>query len=75
MEKKHAVLFATDIASRGVDFPQVDWVIQYDCPEDMNTYIHRVGRTARHKSKGSALLMLLPSEKKMVDKVLKNQIG
>ena len=52
MEKKHAVLFATDIAARGVDFPQVDWVIQYDCPEDIKTYIHRVGRTARHKSKG-----------------------
>jgi ATP-dependent RNA helicase DDX10/DBP4 len=69
MEKKSAVLFATDIASRGIDFPAVDWVIQYDCPEDINTYIHRVGRTARYKSKGNALLFLLPSESKFVDKV------
>jgi ATP-dependent RNA helicase DDX10/DBP4 len=63
------VLFATDIASRGIDIPLVDWVIQYDCPEDINTYIHRVGRTARYKSKGNALLMLLPSEKKFVEQV------
>ena len=74
VEKKSAVLFATDIASRGIDFPAVDWVVQYDCPEDINTYIHRVGRTARYKSKGSALLFLLPSEKKLVEKLQARQI-
>uniref|UniRef100_A0ACB8FGP1 ATPdependent RNA helicase n=1 Tax=Sphaerodactylus townsendi TaxID=933632 RepID=A0ACB8FGP1_9SAUR len=47
VRKKSAVLFATDIAARGLDFPAVNWVIQFDCPEDANTYIHRVGRTAR----------------------------
>jgi ATP-dependent RNA helicase DDX10/DBP4 len=41
------VLFATDIAARGLDFPSVDWVVQADCPEDVAGYIHRVGRTAR----------------------------
>lgn len=41
------VLFATDIAARGLDFPTVDWVVQFDCPEDVPSYIHRVGRTAR----------------------------
>lgn len=75
MEKKSAILFATDIASRGVDFPAVDWVIQYDCPEDINTYIHRVGRSARHKAKGNALLFLLPSEKAFVDKITSNHIS
>ncbi|MBW0496126.1 hypothetical protein O181_035841 [Austropuccinia psidii MF-1] len=55
-------LFATDIAARGLDFPSVDWVIQADCPEDVDTYIHRVGRTARYQSGGKALLFLLPSE-------------
>jgi ATP-dependent RNA helicase DDX10/DBP4 len=45
--KKHALLFATDIAARGLDFPTIDWVLQFDCPEDAHTYIHRVGRTAR----------------------------
>jgi len=58
----HAVLFATDIAARGLDFPAVNWVVQIDCPEDANTYIHRVGRTARFQKGGQALLVLLPSE-------------
>ncbi|KAJ1978684.1 ATP-dependent RNA helicase dbp4 [Dimargaris verticillata] len=59
---KNAVLFATDLAARGLDFPAVDWVVQMDCPDDTDTYIHRVGRTARYGSKGQALLFLLPSE-------------
>ena len=44
------------------DFPSVDWVIQYDCPEDATTYLHRVGRTARNAAVGQSLLVLLPSE-------------
>eukprot|EP01126_Amoeba_proteus_P062898 TRINITY_DN8611_c0_g1_i1.p1 TRINITY_DN8611_c0_g1~~TRINITY_DN8611_c0_g1_i1.p1 ORF type:complete len:421 (-),score=100.59 TRINITY_DN8611_c0_g1_i1:390-1652(-) len=62
-----AVLFCTDVAARGLDFTEVDWVIQLDCPEDVDTYIHRVGRTARMNNEGSALLVLLPTEKKMVE--------
>ncbi|XP_067418919.1 probable ATP-dependent RNA helicase DDX10 isoform X3 [Emydura macquarii macquarii] len=64
VRKKSAVLFATDIAARGLDFPAVNWVVQFDCPEDANTYIHRVGRTARYKEGGEALLVLLSSEEK-----------
>ncbi|XP_059382385.1 probable ATP-dependent RNA helicase DDX10 isoform X2 [Carassius carassius] len=64
VRKTSAVLFATDIAARGLDFPAVNWVLQFDCPEDGNTYIHRVGRTARYKEGGEALLVLLPSEEK-----------
>ncbi|KAN0062521.1 ATP-dependent RNA helicase dbp4 [Thecaphora frezii] len=63
---KHAILFATDIAARGLDFPAVDWVIQLDVPEDTDTYIHRVGRTARYNAKGNSLLFVLPSEEKGV---------
>uniref|UniRef100_A0A8B7UVS0 ATP-dependent RNA helicase n=1 Tax=Castor canadensis TaxID=51338 RepID=A0A8B7UVS0_CASCN len=48
VRKRAAVLFATDIAARGLDFPAVNWVLQFDCPEDANTYIHRAGRTARN---------------------------
>ncbi|KAG2136003.1 P-loop containing nucleoside triphosphate hydrolase protein [Suillus clintonianus] len=59
---QHAVLFATDIAARGLDFPSVDWVVQVDCPEDADTYIHRVGRTARYESSGNGLLLIMPSE-------------
>ena len=59
---KETVLFATDVASRGLDFPSVDWVVQADCPEDVATYIHRVGRTARYTAAGKGLLMLTPGE-------------
>ncbi|KAF9021679.1 DEAD-domain-containing protein [Hymenopellis radicata] len=55
---KHSVLLATDIAARGLDFPSVDWVLQVDAPEDADTYIHRVGRTARYESKGKGLFGL-----------------
>ena len=59
---KNSCLFATDIVARGLDFPAVDWVIQLDCPEDADTYIHRVGRTARYERNGRAVLFLEPSE-------------
>jgi ATP-dependent RNA helicase DDX10/DBP4 len=49
-------------------------VVQYDCPEDVYTYIHRVGRTARYKSKGNALLFLTPIENKFVEKIDKRGI-
>ncbi|XP_022089940.1 probable ATP-dependent RNA helicase DDX10 [Acanthaster planci] len=61
-QRDYAVLFATDIAARGLDFPAVNWVVQLDCPEDASTYIHRVGRTARYERGGESLLILLPSE-------------
>ena len=51
------MLIATDIAARGLDFPDVDWVVQLDCPEDVATYIHRVGRTARY-TKGAASMQI-----------------
>lgn len=59
---KNSCLFATDLVARGLDFPAVDWVIQLDCPEDADTYIHRVGRTARYERQGRAVLFLEPSE-------------
>jgi ATP-dependent RNA helicase DDX18/HAS1 len=65
MEK--GILFCTDIAQRGLDFPDIDLIIQYDCPRDTSEYIHRVGRTARGAfGKGKALLVLLENEKNMV---------
>ncbi|PYI23713.1 putative DEAD box RNA helicase [Aspergillus violaceofuscus CBS 115571] len=70
---QHAVLFATDVAARGLDFPAVDWVIQLDCPEDADTYIHRVGRTARYERDGRAVLFLDPSEEKGMLKSLEQK--
>ena len=42
-----SIMLATDVAARGLDFPSLDWVVHVDCPEDVATYIHRSGRTAR----------------------------
>jgi len=59
----YGTLICTDVAARGLDIPQVDWIIQYDPPDDPKEYIHRVGRTARGlNGVGKALLFLLPCE-------------
>lgn len=56
------ILLCTDVAARGLDIPQVDWIIQFDPPDDPRDYIHRVGRTARAGKSGKSLLFLLPAE-------------
>ncbi|KAI8086457.1 ATP-dependent RNA helicase HAS1 [Halteromyces radiatus] len=56
------ILLCTDVAARGLDIPSVDWIVQFDPPDDPRDYIHRVGRTARGGGKGKSLLFLLPSE-------------
>jgi ATP-dependent RNA helicase DDX10/DBP4 len=70
---KNSCIFATDVVARGLDFPAVDWVIQMDCPEDADTYIHRVGRTARYERAGKAVLFLDPSEEEGMLKRLEHK--
>jgi len=62
-KQKVGTLCCTDVAARGLDIPDVDWIIQFDPPDDPKEYIHRVGRTARGATgSGRALLFLTPEE-------------
>lgn len=56
------VLLATDLAARGVDIPGVDWIVQFDMPQDPSAFVHRIGRTARAGRDGNSLSLLLPNE-------------
>ncbi|KAK5127246.1 ATP-dependent RNA helicase [Meristemomyces frigidus] len=60
---KQGTLICTDVAARGLDIPAVDWIVQFDPPDDPRDYIHRVGRTARGATgKGKSLMFLQPNE-------------
>lgn len=61
--KKIKALVATDIASRGIDVVELNYVINFDMPNNIDTYIHRVGRTARNKKNG--VVMSFCSENEM----------
>jgi len=56
------VLVCTDVAARGIDIPDVDWVLQYDPPSKPENFLHRSGRTARNGRIGKALMFLLVQE-------------
>jgi len=57
-DMKKDILVATDVASKGLDFPEIQHVINYDMPEDIENYVHRIGRTGRGKHKGVATTMI-----------------
>jgi ATP-dependent RNA helicase RhlE len=60
---ENKVLITTDVAARGIDIPDVDYVINYDLPEVAENYVHRVGRTGRGEKKGQALAFCGEEEK------------
>src|ERR671917_2475096 len=63
------ILVATNVAARGLDIPDVSHVINYDMPEDVETYVHRIGRTARAGKDGVAATLIGESEKGEFDKI------
>ncbi|VDD76474.1 unnamed protein product [Mesocestoides corti] len=67
------VLLCTDVMARGIDVPNVNWVIQWDPPSSANFFVHRCGRTARCGAQGRAVLFLTPTELAYVDFLQINQ--
>ena len=74
---KVRVLVATDIASRGIDVPDVDLVVNMELPVETESYVHRIGRTARAGESGAALSFVAPEERnllKAVERFIKKTI-
>lgn len=61
-----SVLVCTDVASRGLDFKHVDWILQWDLSSNVKEYVNRVGRTARIASQGKSLCFVMPGEREYV---------
>lgn len=63
------VLIATDVTARGIDIPGVEFVVNYDIPEQADNYVHRVGRTGRGKARGKAISFCAKDEKELLDSI------
>lgn len=74
-DNRGCILFATDIAARGLDFPDISWIVQYDAPTDPAMFVHRVGRTARAGRSGQSLLLLCPPEEAYIPFLQNRQVN
>ncbi|KAM7532624.1 hypothetical protein Aperf_G00000131259 [Anoplocephala perfoliata] len=70
---ERGILLCTDVMARGIDIPNVNWVLQWDPPSNANFFVHRCGRTARCGALGRAVLFLTPNEVAYVDFLRINQ--
>ncbi len=76
-EGKAEILIATDVAARGLDIDNVSHSINYDIPQDPESYVHRIGRTGRAGNKGTAMTFITPREfrqLKLIEKIAKTRI-
>jgi ATP-dependent RNA helicase RhlE len=64
-----SILIATDVSARGIDIPDVDFVINYDLPDKPENYVHRVGRTGRGVNKGEAISFCSTDEKDLLEDI------
>lgn len=71
-EGKLRFLVATDVAARGLDIPELSHVIQYELPEDVESYIHRAGRTGRAGAAGVAISLVGLTEKLMLKRIMQH---
>lgn len=69
--RKNRLLIATDVAARGIDVDDVSHVINYDAPADLESYIHRIGRTGRAGRKGIAITFVAPDERRFLRSIEK----
>src|SRR5690606_27210555 len=65
----NGILLCTDVAARGLDIPQVDYVIQYDPPVKPVEFVHRIGRTARMDAKGVSLVYIDDHELSYIEEI------
>ena len=63
------ILVATDVAARGLDVPRISHVVNYDIPQDAETYVHRIGRTGRAGREGEAILFVSNRERRMLSNI------
>ncbi len=68
---KYRILVATDVAARGIDVKQIEVVINYDLPDDIENYVHRIGRTGRAGHKGKAISFATPDQSRDVRNIEK----
>jgi len=71
---KSKILIATDVSARGIDIPQVEFVVNYDLPDSPESYVHRVGRTGRGSYKGQAISFCSKEEREMLS-TIEMQLG
>lgn len=63
------ILIATDVSARGIDIPDIDFVVNYDLPDEAENYVHRVGRTGRGEKKGRAISFCSTEERPMLQEI------
>lgn len=74
VELKNGILLTTDVGARGLDIPDIDWIIQFDPPQDSDQFVHRIGRTARAGKEGESLILLQSHEQSYAEFLKSRQV-